>query len=323
MRKIALPLAVLLLATPVLAAVRITIENDSGAALIKYATDGEKVRAFALDITVDGAATIDAISQFHKGESTAASPGYGIFPANFGQYITVDADTGEVESWDVDEYTPLADPCDPGALGGLGTDGVTLEMGALYYPTDDTSPNAPPNSGTLCKLEVSECCNMSAVVNAIRGGVVLTDATSVDPDLSVATNVAICSEECFPSSHPAYNTWVAVGKPECWCYPRQCHGDADGGSAGSTKTGVYYVGTADLNILISAWLIKEPPHGDGIASVPNGICADFARDQAGSTKTGVYRVGTSDLNILVEYWLDKEPPHGDGVPADCGGTLEP
>jgi len=299
MRKIALPLAVLLLATPVLAAVRIIIENDNCAALIKYATDGEKVRAFALDVTVDGDATIDAISQFHKGESTAANPGYGIFPANFGQYITVDADTGEVESWDVDEYTPLADPCDPGALGGLGTNGVTLEMGALYYPADDTSPNAPGDSGTLCKLEVSGSCNMSAVVNAIRGGVVLTDATSVDPDLSGASNVEVCSAVCPFDTQAECDEWAAVGSPECWTYPRQCHGDADNASQGKKN---YWVSTNDLNILIAAW---NKPLGD---LVGNQICADFDHGSQGKKK---YRVSTNDLDILVANWNQANAPDPD------------
>jgi hypothetical protein len=299
MRKIALPLVVLLLATPVLAAVRIIIENDNCGALIKYATDGEKVRAFALDVTVDGDATIDAISQFHKGESTAASPGYGIFPANFGQYITVNADTGEVESWDVAEYTPLADPCDPGALGGLGTDGVTLEMGALYYPTDDTSPNAPGDSGTLCKLEVSGSCNMSAVVNAIRGGVVLTDATSVDPDLSGATNVEVCSAACPFDTQAECDEWAAVGSPECWTYLRQCHGDADNASQGKKK---YWVSTNDLDILIAAW---NKPFGD---LVGNQICADFDHSSQGKKK---YRVSTNDLDILVANWNQDNAPAPD------------
>jgi hypothetical protein len=125
--------------------------------------------------------------------------------------------------------------------------------------------------------------------------------------------------ECFPDCHPHYPEWAAVGGPDCWCYPWQCHGDADGELGGSEKTGQYHVGPADLNVLIGSWLVKEPPHGTGIASVPNGICADFAHDQGGSEKTGIYRVGPSDLNILITNWLLKEPPHGTGVPADCLG----
>lgn len=123
--------------------------------------------------------------------------------------------------------------------------------------------------------------------------------------------------ECFPDCHPDYPEWVAADRPECWCYPWQCHGDADGELGGSEKTGQYHVGPADLSVLIGSWLLKEPPHGLGIASVPNGICADFAHDVGGSEKTGVYRVGPSDLNILIENWLLKEPPHGEGVPPNC------
>jgi hypothetical protein len=122
---------------------------------------------------------------------------------------------------------------------------------------------------------------------------------------------------CLPACHPDYAEWVAVGKPACWCYPTQCHGDTDGLTGGSPKTGVYYVGPADLNVVVPVWLLKEPPYGPGVASVPGGICADFAHDVGGSHKTGVYRVGPTDLNILVANWLKKEPPFGPGVPPDC------
>jgi hypothetical protein len=322
MKKRSLVLAMLLLATPAWAAVRIVVESAGDTAAIKYATDGEKVRAFALDITADKG-VITGISDFIRGESTAAQPGYGIFPANFSRYITVNPDNGEVAAWDVNDYTPVADPCDPGALGGLGTGGITIEMGALYYPTDDASPNAPPNSGTLFKLTLSEPAGLTVTLNEVRGGVVLTDPeVAADVDLDKATSVGSGGADVFPASHPDYAEWVAAGKPPCWAYPRQCHGDADG-RAQNAKTAYYYVGTNDLNILISAWQIKEPPNGPGIASIQNGICADFARDLAGSDKTGWYRVGPTDLDRLVTNWMVKEAPDGPGVPGDCGGTLEP
>ena len=123
--------------------------------------------------------------------------------------------------------------------------------------------------------------------------------------------------DCLPACHKDYAAWVAAGKPACWCYLRQCHGDADGDKQGSDKTGHHYVGTNDLNVLISAWMVKEPPHGPGIASVPDGICADFDHKAQCSDKTGMMRVGTDDLNILIANWLKKEPPQGQGIPADC------
>jgi hypothetical protein len=320
MKKLCMLLAVVVAASPALAAVRITAEPNGKTVAIKYATDGEKVRAFALDITVSKGKIL-TISDFIRGESTAAKPGYGIFPANFARYITVNADTGEVAKWDVNDYTPVADPCDSGALGGLGTGGITIEMGALYFPTEDNSPNAPPNSGTLFNLTVSEEATVTVALNEIRGGVVLTDpekpATVV---LSQATAV-VAGGDVAAASASDYAEWVAVGKPACWAYPRQCHGDADG-LAVAGKTGTYYVGTDDLNILINAWQVKEPPFGPGVASIENGICADFGHDKEGGNETGWYRVGTNDLNILIGSWLVKESPAGPGVPADCRAKLQ-
>jgi hypothetical protein len=218
----------------------------------------------------------------------------------------------------------VADPCDPGALGGLGTKGITVEMGALYYPTDDSSPNAPLNQGTLFKLTLSEEAKLTVKLNEARGGVVLTnpDVAAV-VDLTKATGVSIASGGLAIASVSAeYAEWVAVGKPICWTYSRQCHGDADGQREGDAKTGFYYVGPNDLNILVAAWQVKEPPFGPGISTINNGICADFAHDRGGNATTGFYRVGPTDLNRLVESWLVKEPPAGPGVPADCG-NLQP
>ena len=81
--------------------------------------------------------------------------------------------------------------------------------------------------------------------------------------------------------------------------------------------GFYHVGPADLNVLIAAWLVKEPPDGPGITSVTNGVCADFDHQAGGSAKAGFYRVGPADLNILIANWLVKEPPQGEGISPDC------
>jgi len=143
MKKFSMVLATFALSADAWAAVKIIAEDQGNRVVsIKYETGGEKVRAFALDIRVSKG-TIDAIFDYHVGESTAANPGYGIFPGSFGRYITVDPDTGEVVNWDVNEYTPVADPYSPGTLGGLGTNGITIEMAALYYPPGDDSPQRP------------------------------------------------------------------------------------------------------------------------------------------------------------------------------------
>ncbi len=315
MKKLSLVLAALLLTTPAWAKVRITVVPDGKTATIKYATDGEKVRAFALDITADKG-VIEGISGFIRGESTKEKPGYGIFPANFARYITVDPDTGNVAKWDVNDYTPAADPCDPGALGGLGTPGITIEMGALYYPTDDSSPNAPLNQGTLFKLTLSEQAKLTVKLNEARGGVVLTnpDVAAV-VDLSGATAIAIASSPVAPAASPSdYAEWVAVGKPQCWTFPRQCHGDADGLKESDKRGGYTYVGYSDLTILMEAWM---KPSNQVVGT--SLICADFAHDEGVNATTGAYRVGPTDLNILVKYWLQSDA----SVPADCGAKVQP
>jgi hypothetical protein len=135
---------------------------------------------------------------------------------------------------------------------------------------------------------------------------------------------------CYPSDYPGYDTWVAFGKPPCWCYARNCHGDADGILHGSVWTGQYAVGTPDLGVLAAGWMVKEPPkavepYPNGLSDVPNGICANFDRTIHGSIWTGEYYVGTPDLGILADAWMAKEPPKNDpmhpvypnGVPGDC------
>jgi hypothetical protein len=322
----------MLLARPVLATVRIIVvpdPNDARMVAINYSTDGEKVRAFALDIRA-AKGTILEVSGFIRGESTAANPvnrGYGIFPGNF-RYITVDPVTGKVADWNTSEYTPVADPCSPGAIGELGkSSGITIEMGALYSPTADNSPNAPLNSGTLCKLKLSDLTTVTVSLNQIRGGVVLTNPNvTATVDLTKATNAGGVSSasavDALVAANADYAEWVSVGKPVCWTYPRQCRGDADGRAEATPDGGMSYVGQADLSVLVAAWQVLEPPFGPGIASIPNGICADFAHDRGGSAATGYYRVGTTDLNRLVASWLIKEPPAGPGIPADCGSSLK-
>ena len=84
-------------------------------------------------------------------------------------------------------------------------------------------------------------------------------------------------------SNSLYVNWVANGKPQCWAYPRQCHGDADG-----KKLGTLWVSSNDLVILKSA-ISKNP-------LPPGGICADFDHK-----KLGTLLVASPDLVILRAY----------------------
>jgi len=291
MRKLFFVLVVAVLTSPVWATVTITATDlGEGVVAIDYSSDeAELVRAFALDITVD-AGTIDAVSDFKVGDD---NNGYGIFPGNFSLFITVDPATGEVSDWGVAGYSPVADGNDPGALGGLGTNGITIEMGSLY----DTK--APSRQGRLCTVTCSEPCLLTVIPNATRGNVVLEDASEAVVDLIGATNVPIefGANGSYTGAHK--DEWLAVGSPECWMYDRQCHGDADGASQGNNK---YWVSTNDLDILISAW--NKPLE----SLVGNQICADFDHLSQG---TNEYRVSTNDLDILIANWQLPDVPAPD------------
>lgn len=177
-KRITLIAALLMVASPAFAAVTINIVDEgSGVAAITYNNGTDAVRAYALDITVDGGAIITGVSNFFTGEGA----GYGIFPGTFRDFINP-----ATPNWSDPNYTPVAPAGDPGALGGIGTAGVTIELGSLYV---DTAPGA---SGTLCKLTVDDSTCMTVAVNTTRGGVVLEDASAASvtlPGACVQINV--------------------------------------------------------------------------------------------------------------------------------------
>lgn len=319
MRTLILALTVLLFAAPVWATVTITAEmdgSDPNKIWIGYTSDeGEPIRAFALDITVEDG-NIVAVEDYAVGDDNG---GYGIFPGTFSASITVNPTTGMVDNWNVAGYSPVAPAGDPDALGGIGTSGVTIEMGSLY---DTSGPSQ--TEGILCSVTVDEnASKLCVTANAIRGNVVLESAAEVQSlDLPEGEDCLDIpprdGPDCLPSDDPGYDFWVDSGKPDCWCYAKQCYGDADGYQQGSPIFGLKYVSTDDLIILAAAWQINEPPKGTGVGPIPNGICADFDHKAQGSPIFGLKRVSTDDLIILANNWQVNEPPKGPGVPAaDC------
>jgi len=252
MRTMILALAVILLAAPAWATVYITATDEGGGVVaIDYSVVSEPnlVRAFGLDITVTEGNIVDCCD-YAVGDDNY---GYGIFPGTFG-VLTVNAGTGQVETWDVNTYTP--------ASVGLDTNWVTIEMGSLY----DT--NSPGDVGLLCRVTCDTTCKLSVTLNALSGGVVMEDANDpvgiVDVTGATDVDVTVGVPDCFPSGYTTYANWVLYGKPDCWCgkgtgvtsIPEadlgyQCDGDADHATFGFKK---YRVFTPDLNILIANWM---------------------------------------------------------------------
>jgi hypothetical protein len=231
MKKMIFALLVLLLAAPAWATtVDITCAQvgDTNQVEVSYSTDGTLPRAVGLDITVsDG--NILACEPAMVGECTATEKGLGIFPGT----IMIDAG-GNV----TDYGSPVAPQSDlPGdTLGGLGTGGITVEMGSLYV-----DGNAPPASGLLCTITVEDSVTqmtIAANVSRAGNGVVLED-----PDEVATVNLGVCDisvgpGDCFLEGQvdccgqtitaAMVATWVSLGKPASWCDPCHCRGDSDG-----------------------------------------------------------------------------------------------
>jgi hypothetical protein len=161
------------------AAVQVFVQATNGVAWLKYqSTAGEVVRAFALDVSVDNG-VIFTVSDFFVGPSQSAARGYGIFPASFRDHATVTSGTNV--TYDLTQYSPVAVAADNpgGTLPGLNSNGVTLELGALWDPTVPAAVPGP--AGTLCSIHLSRSANVSVAANNARGGIVLSPPDIVTP----------------------------------------------------------------------------------------------------------------------------------------------
>jgi hypothetical protein len=214
-----------------------------------------------------------------------------------------------------------------------------------YYggPADDgeVEDHYDPNSAVVCHIPnvvgmTQADANAAIIAAGFQVGTITVSASSAVPDFRIissdpcycnyppcTSSVNMVRNECY-AGQGNYASWVTVGKPTCWCYPRQCHGDADGKRHGtSTVGGYWWVGQPDLDIMSLGWLKKEPPKGSGVIGRTTGggiplICADFGHDKHGtSTVGGYWWVGQPDLDKMSLYWLKKEPPKGSGTLADC------
>jgi len=322
-----------MLAAPVIAGtVTMTIvDNGDHTADITYVADAN-ISAFALDITVD-AGTITAINNYFVGECDDVNKGYGIFLGT----IDID-DTGAVVSWG----SPIAEVADlPGdTKPGLGNNGVTVEMGALY-----TTGRRPSRTGTLCTLTVSSDCNMTVSGNVGRGKVVQensTQATLIGDTEPIVMSGCTMPDVDGLSFADACDQILAAGFPA----PTNAGSTADNSQAAGTVNsqdpapggpiscttpvtlGLAYnyptcwdltrqchadysddglVDTADWGQIRDGWL-KAYPNATYIANA----CADYYRDGM---------IDTADWPQIRDWWL-KNPP-ADCVAGDPAGIFDP
>jgi hypothetical protein len=200
-QRILLIVAMVLIAAPAFATVKIDVTQGAGADVnkltVSYNCTGtptpERVRAFALTLQFGSAnnsmifsANPNDINDFVRGESNSTTPGYGIFPGQF----KIQIDPGN-PNWRNINYTPIAPANDVDACStGLGMRTIIAELGSLYKE----DANKPASSGTLFTVrfdpngKTSDTLTVSA--NTVRGGVVLEDGTTAtDTNLPVVKTI--------------------------------------------------------------------------------------------------------------------------------------
>ncbi|MHC4343238.1 MAG: choice-of-anchor Q domain-containing protein [Planctomycetota bacterium] len=222
----------------------------------------------------------------------------------------IDTDPCLVDPCNNDYHLSAGSPCinaaDPNYVMGMGeTDidgqprvmGSRLDMGADEFAEDcakspDLAPDGNINNQDLRVLTQAwlttpgrEYWNILSDLNC-DGVINIADFAVLAMDWTGGSN-----DDCLPDTLPEYSLWLALGKPDCWCYPRQCHGDADG-----IRNGPFWVSIFDLNMF-------RLYYGRGYEP-----CIDFDRDGD---------VDGDDEAIIAE-WLDKL-----NVPADCLDPPEP
>jgi len=115
----------------------------------------------------------------------------------------------------------------------------------------------------------------------------LYDQTGKSEDMSF---MLFTEADCLSRTAPEYSDWSAWGKPDCWCYSRQCRGDING-----LKHGPFWVQVLDLDLFKAAFNKTD------IQLPTGGICADLDHK-----KYGPFRVQILDLDIFKIYF-NKRP----------------
>jgi len=229
------------MAAPTFADVTITCDNG----VVSYSsTETERIRAFALDITVDQGKQITSITDYKDdGYSTSTSKGYGIYMTAIDLTNPADPCWGD----------PVADPAEnPHSVGKIPGSTITVELGSLY----DGETNAPVlTEGELFTIGVDGCCNVSFALNTDIGGIILEGDPPTSAALIDGGGTAGCDEV-----------------PVCWMNAQFCCGD--GGSAANNPDG----GLGDGVVNTDDW----PPFRDAFQkSYPDASynpCGDFNMD---------------------------------------------
>lgn len=272
--KLLLVLAVLVMTVPAMATVNfVATDAGSGQLRISYTCDaGELPRGVALKVTLTG-----------NGGNVASDADVVSADAAYNTYI--DYANSNPVAYAVGDGHPLADPTGAGVVTFPATE-FSVCMGVL----DETGNQlaGPGTSADLITIQlhatttgpvsVTVDADYSRAPDGGNGGGAVGSVLATNLPLT-AIDVIVTADgpgECVKSDAPFYQDWLGSAgtthssgnwsAPDCWCYERNCHGDADGCTE---FFGFYWVYTADLSIMKQAYGLTD-------GSLDNTlICANF------------------------------------------------
>jgi len=187
--------------------------------------------------------------------------------------------------YEIGDGIPTALQSGPGELA-LPSSSFSISVGGLDDDGIEAGTEEAPLTATFTLTPTAGTTSVTIDEDTLRGGIVGYDGAMVITGLPLVVNFG-AAEECIKTGTALYTKWEAAGKPLCWCYAKNCKGDADGFAQFSGAVAVY---TDDLAIFVGAF-------GKPTASLPaNGQCANFDRAAQFSGAVPVY---TDDLNIFI------------------------
>jgi hypothetical protein len=265
--------------------------------------------------------------------------------------LLVDATAGQVDSYNVDSFFDIfvdvafdqetngdgytygegvstvsaADPAGPGLLADLpSADPFSISVGGLG---GEVEPLAAAPAVAQIVLNAAGGATIDLAIDPIRGGIVGSAGTHTVTGLPPTVTITDVPPECIDSGHADYAEWSAVGKPDSWCAPRQCYGDADGLSHKYADAPPFppglpdlysYVTSEDVTILVTGY--KAAYSGD--PATDPWIAADFDRANRKYADAPPFppglpdlyaRVTAEDVAILVTYYKAADA----AIPTDC------
>lgn len=258
MKKLLTLIAVFAFTAPVLAAdgdpnVKITCEAEGTTVTVSYALqaqDGfdpasDPMRGIAFNITTSNTAKIATITDYAALNFAPPVNSEGIddvsgYIIHMGSIVIGPQDPNFVTNFG----DPVAPNTDPGALGGLGTTGITVEMGSLY----SANGTPPGSSGMLFKITIDlngeSSTDLTIVGESTRGGPQGECVLESGQMANVLSTGCTVSGVCYIVGQPRYydqnmnpgpaitqdqwNTWDSLGQPKCWCCPHHGLGDTNG-----------------------------------------------------------------------------------------------